>query len=269
MEKPVAAITGASSGIGAVFARKLSQTHDLLLIARRQDRLDQLAGELQKRAGVSAEVIVSDLASERDLDALAARLATEERLALLVNNAGFGSRGYFWEAPLEEQDRMHRVHVNAPVRLMHAVLPGMVARDQGGIINVASVAAFARSPGSASYGATKSWMAVFTEALYLELRAASSKVRVQALCPGYTYSEFHDTLGVDRARMAPKSMWMKADDVVDASLRGLAKGNLYVIPGWRYRYLVAFLTKLPVPLRLWLESSVTRTRHRELAGQSH
>ncbi len=195
MGRPVAAITGASSGIGAVFARRLAIAHDLILIARRKDRLEELAEELRQHRGSQVEVMPADLASDSDTAAVASRLAAEDRLELLVNNAGFGTKGLFWKASLEGQESMYQVHVMATVRLTHAALPGMVARNRGGVINVASVAAFVRSPGNASYCSTKSWMAVFTEALSLELQAAGSLVKVQALCPGYTYSEFHDTLG--------------------------------------------------------------------------
>jgi short-subunit dehydrogenase len=265
MARPVAAITGASSGIGAVFAHRLAPTHDLMLIARRRDRLEQLASELRKAHGVQVEVIQADLGSEQDTAALAKRLSAENRLALLVNNAGFGVQGPFWERPVEAQEQMHRVHVMATVRLSHAALAGMVARDNGAIINVSSVAAYIRSRGGASYCATKSWMTVFTEALYLELQAAHSKVRVQALCPGFTYSEFHDTLGVDRSALAPRSMWLTADQVVDASLRELETGKLFVVAGWQYRLATTLIPKLPVALRLWLETSMSRSRHRRIS----
>jgi hypothetical protein len=131
----------------------------------------------------------------------------------------------------------------------------MVPRDEGGIINVASVAAFVRRAGSSSYSATKSWMAVFTEGLFLELKNANSAVTVQALCPGFTYSEFHDIMKVDRASMAPKSFWLKAEDVVDASLKGLRKRKLFVIPGRQYQVLTALFTKLPVGPRLAIEET--------------
>src|SRR5438270_1888210 len=161
---------------------------------------------------------------------------------------------------------MYRVHVTATLRLTHAALQNMVAKDRGAIINVASVAAFVRNAGSVSYGATKSWMTVFTEGLYLELKSVGSRVVVQALCPGFTYSEFHDVMGVDRLRMAPRSFWMRAEDVVDASLAGLARGQLFVIPGWRYRLLAAFLSKLPSRLRVAVESLSSRARTRQLAS---
>lgn len=258
MPKPVAAITGASSGIGTVFARKLAPHYDLILIARRKDRLEQLAGEL----GSAHVVLPADLASEPETAAVAARLRDEPRLEVLVNNAGFGSRGFFWETRETRQLDMHRVHVMATAQLTRAALEGMVARDRGAVINVASVAAFVRSAGSVSYGATKSWMAVFTEALHLELKAAGSKVRVQALCPGYTYSEFHDSLGLDRSKMARPAFWMTAEKVVDESLRGLERGKLFVVPGWPYRLVVALVPKLPVRLRVWLEQRATRSRRR-------
>lgn len=260
MSRPIAAITGASSGIGAAFARRLAATHDLILIARRKDRLDELAAEL----GGACDVVVADLASEQEVRAVAARLAAENRLELLVNNAGFGTKGYFWNAPLETQESMHRVHVMATMWLTHAALGGMVARGRGGVINVASIASFVRAAGNTSYCSTKSWMAVFSETLSLELDAAGSPVKVQALCPGYTYSEFHDRLGVRREKLGPKSIWMTAEDVVEQSLRGLETGRVFVVPGWQYKVVAWFIPKLPVWLRLAVERRATKSRSRQL-----
>jgi uncharacterized protein len=258
--RTIVAITGASSGIGAVFARKLAPEHDLLLIARRKERLDQLAAELTAAYQSNVEVLPADLADEDGLASVAARIASEPRLALLINNAGFGSKGLFWESDLAVQERMHKLHVMATVRLTHAALRNLVARDIGGIINVASVSAFVRNPGSVSYAATKSWMAVFTEGLYLELKSARSNVTVQALCPGFTYSEFHDTMAVSRHELAGKQFWLSAETVVEASLQGLQRRKLFVIPGWRYRLLTTFLSKLPTAARLQVEAAAGRAR---------
>ncbi len=258
MSRPLAAITGASSGIGAVFARRLAVDHDLLLIARRQDRLEKLGGELARDFGAAVETLEADLATDAGIARVVKRISGEDRLVLLINNAGFGTRGLFWEAPLEEQERMHTLHVMATMCLCHAALRGMTARNRGALVNVASVAAFVRRSGAASYGATKSWMAVFTEALFLELRGFKSEVVVQALCPGYTYSEFHDTMQVSRKTMASPRYWLTAERVVDASLKGLRKRKLFVIPGWHYRLIVALITKLPSSLRLAIESRVSR-----------
>jgi hypothetical protein len=252
MERPIAVITGASSGIGEAFARRLAPTHDLVLVARRRDRLDALAAELSRRHGAAVEALGADLAEPAGLAAVETRLA-DNRLALLVNNAGFGTKGLFWEAALEGQERMHALHVMATVRLTHAALRPMVARDRGAVVNVASVAAFARRAGNASYGATKSWMTAFTEGLHLELRGAGSKVSVQALCPGFTITGFHEAMKMDRAERAGPSFWLTADAVAAASLDGLRRGRLFVIPGWRYRLLVAVIGKLPAAVRVALE----------------
>jgi len=135
------AITGASSGIGAVFARKLAAEHDLLLIARRKERLEALAAELTAAYRTNVEILPADLVQESDLKTVASRIGNEPRLALLINNAGFGAKGLFWETELAPQEQMHRLHVMATVRLTHAALRNMTARDFGGIINVASVSA--------------------------------------------------------------------------------------------------------------------------------
>ena len=168
MGRTLAVITGASSGLGVVFARKLAAEHDLLLVARRRERLEALAADLTAQYGCAADVLSADLTDEKDLAAVADRIAGEQDLALLVNNAGFGARGLFWESDVEVQERMHRLHVNATVRLSHAALRNLVAKNAGGIVSVASVAAFFQRGGSVSYGATKRWMTSFTEGLHLE-----------------------------------------------------------------------------------------------------
>ena len=261
MTRTVVAITGASSGIGEIFARRLGTDHDLILIARRKDRLEALAHELSG-AGTRVEVFQADLTREDDVARVADRIAGEPDLGLLVNNAGFGTRGRFWETDLAGQESMHKLHVMATVRLTHAALRNMVARDFGAIVNVASVAAFIRGAGSAGYAATKSWMTAFTEGIYLELRNARSAVTVQALCPGFTYSEFHDALGVSRESTAPKGFWLSAEEVVDASLDGLRRRKLFVVPGWRYQVLTAIVSKLPTGLRLYVEERSRGARAR-------
>jgi len=243
--KPLAVVTGASSGIGAAFARALAaKGYDLALVARRQDRLRQLADELANQFHVNCTSLRADLTREAELRTVEEFLAGAPNLQLLVNNAGFGSLGRFFEATIESQDAMHRVHVLATMRLTHAALRNLTARGQGALINVASVAAYVPRPGSTSYYATKAWMNCFTEGLYLELKTAGSRVRVQALCPGFTYTEFHDVLGIDR-NFISSAWWMPAEDVVRASLRGLEKGKLFVVPGWRYKLLVSTMRLLP------------------------
>jgi short-subunit dehydrogenase len=218
--------------------------YDLALVARRQDRLKQLSDELSQGFHVNCTSLKSDLTHEADLHTVEDFLATATHLQLLINNAGFGSMGRFYEAPIESQDTMHRLHVLATMRLTHAALRNLTARNQGAIINVASVAAYVPRPGSTSYYATKAWINCFTEGIYLELKTAGSRVRVQSLCPGFTYTEFHDVLGVER-NFISRAWWMPAEDVVKASLKGLEKGDLFVVPGWRYKLLVSLLRMMP------------------------
>ena len=254
--KPLAVVTGASSGIGAAYARALAaRGYDLALVARRADRLQLLADDLGSTHHVNCTVLGADLTRNADLKVIEDYLAGAANLDLLVNNAGFGTMGRFFEASIESQDAMHRLHVMAVMRLTHAALRNLTVRGRGAIINVSSVAAFVPRPGSTSYYATKAWINCFTECLQLELQAAASRVRMQALCPGFTLTEFHDVLGLDRNAIITGAWWMPADDVVAASLRGLEKGTLFVIPGWRYRLLVAALRLLP---RAALHFALTR-----------
>jgi uncharacterized protein len=264
----LAVITGASSGIGATFARKLAgRGYDLLLVARREDRLRSIAGEVRDLHHVSAEYLCADLTQPPDRERVAARLRQSKDLGLLVNNAGFGTMGYFFEADLAGQERMHELHVVATMVLTHAALENLFARGTAGtgVINVSSVAAFGSSPQNVSYSATKAWMNAFTEGLATELAGRGSPVTVQALCPGFTLSEFHDVLGMDRGTV-PGSLWMSADFVVEESLRGFDRRKLIVIPGWRYRLLVAGMKSIPGPLvRKMSIAAVRRYRRRKQA----
>jgi hypothetical protein len=254
LPRSLAVITGASSGIGEVFARKLAPQYDLLLVARNKGRLEALARELAAQHGSVIQVLDADLSDLKQLSAVADRIAAEPALALLVNNAGFGYRGAYWEADIDALEKMHRLHVMALVRLSHAALRVLVPKNRGAIINLGSVSSFVQRPGSASYGATKSWVTAFSEGLYVDLKQAKSAVAVQALCPGFTYSGFHDVMGEDRARIASRAFWMNADDVVDASLSALRTGTLIVVPGWRYKWLVAIARRLPFWLKLRMEA---------------
>ena len=192
---------------------------------------------------VHTDVVAADLTCEEGLHAVEQAILNCPRLDLLVNNAGFGTLKRFWVADLHGQEQMHKLHVMAAMRLTHTALRGMVERDRGAVINVSSVAAFGQTEGNVSYCATKAWMNAFTQGLDIELRGVGSKVQVQALCPGFTMSEFHDTLGVDRKNI-PGFLWMRADAVVEASLRGLDRREVIVIPGFIYKIGAAVMRHL-------------------------
>jgi short-subunit dehydrogenase len=189
--RKTALITGASSGIGAAFARKLAaQQYDLVLIARRKERLTSLATELHQQFHFDVEVLVADLSCPGDIEHIEQRIGELGALDMLVNNAGFGIPGTFVENPVERYLEMIAVHVLASVHLCHATLPGMIARGQGAIINLSSIGAFLIAPRDETYCATKAYLLIFSETLQAEL--AGTGVRVQALCPGFTDTEFHD-----------------------------------------------------------------------------
>jgi short-subunit dehydrogenase len=247
MPQPVALVTGASSGIGEVFARKLSERgYHVFLVARRLERLEKLAGELK-----NAEALQADLTVDSDVLRVASRIEVEPELEFLVNNAGFGVPGSFLKADPDAIDRMHRLHIIATERLTYAALKGMTQRGKGNIVNVSSVAGFFNTPNSNGYGATKAWINSFSECLYLNLKNTGSPVRVQALCPGFTYTEFHDIIKMDRSRV-PARLWTASEDVVEASLHGLEKNRLFVIPGWRYRLLIGMGRFLPLSLKHYI-----------------
>jgi short-subunit dehydrogenase len=245
----LAVVTGASSGIGEKFARQLAaRGYDLLLVARREDRLQALADEIAGAQKVSVEAMATDLGTDEGRGRVAERIRNAPNFGLLVNNAGFGAVGLFHKASLDLQDRMHRLHVLTTVALSHAALENLAARADAdgrcGIINVSSVAGFEQSPSNVSYCATKAWMTSFTNGLAIELAVAKSPVKVQALCPGFTYSEFHGRIGMDRSPI-PKQLWLTAEFVVSESLRGFDRGQVIVVPGWRYKIIAGFMRMMP------------------------
>jgi uncharacterized protein len=267
-DRPLALVTGGSSGIGATFAHKLAaRGYDLALVARRPERLDAIAHAIETSHTARVEILAADLACDAGVQTVEQRIRAMPSLDFLVNNAGFGTLGYFFAASIESQDQMHRLHVLATMHLTHAALEGMIARRRGSIVNVSSVSGFGQNPGSVSYSATKTWMNSFTEGIYMELKAAGSPVRIQALCPGFTITEFHDVLGVDR-KTIPSWMWMSADDVVDASLAGLERDQVFVIPGLRYRALVFLMRALPRRLVHALSIKYARATGRAATGQA-
>ncbi|MBN1942472.1 MAG: SDR family oxidoreductase [Phycisphaerae bacterium] len=258
--RPIALVTGASAGLGAQFARALARRgHDLILVARRRERLEALAAELATD-GAAAEVLPADLTNDADLLRVEERIRRCENLAMLVNNAGFGLDVLFHESDLAGQSAMARLHVLAPTHLTHAALPGMVRRGRGAVINVSSVAAWLQGASGVMYCATKAFLNSFTLSLAVEL--AGTGVRVQALCPGFTYTEFHDVLGMDRD-LVPKFWWLRADYVVEQSLRGLRRGKVVCIPSLRYKLLAAVFRAMPQ----WLMSHIGQKRYKALQAR--
>jgi uncharacterized protein len=244
MATGTALVTGASAGIGREFCRQLAaRGHDLILVARDADRLHALGAELETEHGITAETLAADLTRDEELDRVVARIEARPALTLLVNNAGFGTAGALLSTDAKQQERMLRLHVLAPMRLTRAALPGLVQRGAGAIVNVSSIASFVYAAGSVNYCASKAYLTSFTEGLATEL--AGTGVQAQALCPGFTRTEFHQRIG-PRAGEHRRFMWMTAGSVVRASLAQLdRRGPVICIPGLGYRLLVGLIRLLP------------------------
>lgn len=221
-----ALVTGASAGIGEQFARQLARRRvALVLVARRRDRLEELAAQLD----VPVEILPADLTSADDREVVERRLRAVDRpVDLLVNNAGFGSYGEFARLEVDRQERMVELNATALVRLTHAAVGGQLARGRGGIINVGSTAGFQPDPHAATYGATKAFVRSVTEALAEELRG--QPVRVMLLAPGFTETEFQDVADIE-PDLLPQAARMGAEPVVATALRDFARGRTVSVPG--------------------------------------
>lgn len=242
-KRPLALVTGASAGLGRVFAERLAADgHDLVVVARDEGRLQSLATHVGKRHHAHVEVLAADLSRKKSVRVVEDRIAALPPLALLVNNAGFGTAGAFAELDVDREEDEVRVNVVALVRLTRAALGPMLAKGRGAIINVSSIAGFQPGPYSATYAATKAFVTTFTESVAEELR--DTGVRVQALCPGFTRTEFQDRAGIDVSDL-PEIAWMSAEDVVESSLVALLRGEVVHVPGRANKVATALLGFAP------------------------
>jgi uncharacterized protein len=240
MSRPVAMITGPTSGIGTGFARRYAiDGHDLVLVARDVERLECLAAELHDEAGANVEILPADLAVDADRATVADRLAAGVRI--LVNNAGFGTSGEFWTADYQALQSQLDVNVTAVMQLTHAALPPMLAQGAGTVINVASVAGLLPGRGS-TYSASKAWVIAFSEGLANGLDGTG--VGVHALCPGFVRTEFHQRAGIEMAG-TPSFLWLDVEDVVRVCLADVAKGQVVIVPGLQYKVLTTGARMVP------------------------
>lgn len=240
-----ALITGASAGLGLEFAWQLATArHDLVLVARDEERLEQVAGQIRAAAGVRVQVLPADLSAADDVARVAERLASpggedEQPVGLLVNNAGFATRQRFVGGDLDVEVEALDVMVKAVMVLSHAAAGQMTARGRGAILNVASVAALTAG---GTYAAAKAWVRSFTEGLAVELHGTG--VSATVLCPGFTYTEFHERAGLDMSGL-PDIAWLHADRVVATALADVRRGVVISTPSTRYRAASALLRVLP------------------------
>jgi uncharacterized protein len=257
MARPVALITGPTSGLGEGFARRYaSDGHDLVLVARNVERLQSLADELHAEAGIDVEVLGADLAVAADRAKVGERLS--RGVQVLVNNAGFGTSGEFWDADLESLQSQLDVNVTAVLALTHAALPPMLAAGAGTVINVASVAGLLPGRGS-TYSASKAWVISLSEGLANGL--GGTGVGVHALCPGFVHTEFHERAGIEMSG-TPSFLWLEVDDVVRDCLAGVAKDHVVIVPGLQYKALTTGARLVPRNLVRAMTKVVGRGRGR-------
>ena len=242
-----ALITGASSGIGAEFAMRFASLgYDLIITGRRKEHLERVAGEIRSTYGRTVTITLGDLADARHLAELTELIRSSNDIEVLINNAGHGLKKHFVddETP-DNSDMLIDVHLRAALHLMHAAIPGMTARRRGTIINVSSIAGMSPTASDPTYGATKAFLTFFSEALHLVLRERG--ITIQALCPGFTWTNFHEKLGMPKERQTHRGIlrWTTPERVVDASLKGLEKGRVVCIPGFLNKVAMTIVALLP------------------------
>lgn len=262
----IALITGASSGLGAEFARQLAaQDYNLIITARRKQRLADLATALEVKYKINVEQLTADLSTQEGIEKVTSKITGLHSLDLLVNNAGFGTVGKFCTVDPNKHKSMVQVHVNAPVLLTRAALPGMISRKSGAVINVASLAGIIPIR-SVLYGTTKAFLISFSEALDNDVKHMG--IHVQALCPGFTLTEFHDSPEYTNFSTSsiPKFLWLTSEQVVHESLKALKRHKVICIPGNLYRFAGA-LSRNSITARLVISISrlIVELKYRKLS----
>lgn len=252
-------VTGASSGIGEAFARRLaSDGTDLVLVARGRERLDAVADALRADHGVRVEPLSADLGTAEGCDVVADRLRDDAApIDLLVNNAGIGTSGRFGEIELERELALIDLNITALVRLTHAAVRSMRGRGRGGVINISSLTSLQPYPNGANYGASKAYVTSFSKALHTEL--AAEGVKVLALCPGFTRTSYHEAAGIKRTPI-PDWMWLQPDEVAAEGLAALAAGRSIRVPGRAFKILAVLTRVVPDVVTRQLLNRVGRHR---------
>lgn len=245
MQNKIAVVTGATSGIGAAYARKFAQRgYDLILTGRRKEKIDRLAGEIRFAEGVNVEVVLAELSRKDGIGKVIGQI-NGRPVDLLVNNAGFGVNSLYQECDLEAMEQLAMVNVLAPMELIRSVLPGMIRRNRGTIINISSESVFMAVPKNSVYSGAKAFVKSFTEGLALDV--FDTDLRVMAVCPGLTHTDFHEKMGMDRSRQKDRGIvrWMSPEEVVEISLRDLEKHRIVCIPGAHTKMLTRALNLIP------------------------
>jgi short-subunit dehydrogenase len=236
---PTALVTGPTAGIGRAFAEKLAvEGYDLVLVARDEARLKEVATEITRLHGVGCEVLAADLTDPADLARVEERFGTGP-IEVLVNNAGFGQNKPFWANSIEAEENQLDLLVRVVLRLTHAAVLPMIERASGAVINVSSVSGYLQRN---IYSAHKAWVTSFSAGLAVELHAKG--VAVMALCPGFVHTEFHDRMGMDKS-LIPSFLWLDATDLVDEAWQDLMRGKAVSIPSRRYKLIVAVAKLVP------------------------
>lgn len=245
MENRTAVITGATSGIGAAYAARFAEEgYDVIITGRRKEKIEAFADRIRKEQGVNVEVVLAELSSKEMVQELVERINIR-KIEILVNNAGFGASRLYQDYNLEVMEQMAKVSVLTPMKLIRAVLPGMIERGSGTVINISSGNAFLVTPKSSVYSGTKAFLKNFTEGLHLDLM--STGIKVQVVCPGFTKTDFHSKMGMDKSKQKDKGLikWMSPEKVVDISLRDLKKNKVVCIPGLYTKILIKLHNLLP------------------------
>lgn len=262
-----ALITGASSGIGEAYARKFAELgYDLIITGRNEDHLNRIANEIRSHYKIKVEPMIIELDNDGELDILVNKIKQSPDLKVLINNGGFGSPFNFLEVNFETHEKMVKVHVLAPIKLMYAALPGMIKYGSGIVINVSSVSANTPLPTGALYSATKSFLKVISESLYLE--NMDSDILFQTLCPGFTKTNFHEKTKVYEGSFFGNHgliRWMTPERVVEISLKNLKKGNVICIPGVWNKILWGLADIIPRRIYYWIVARAEAQNNRKLA----
>lgn len=245
MENKIAIITGATSGIGAAYAKEFArQGYNLILTGRRKEMIERNAQQIRNNYGVKVHILIAELSKQEDLEKVI-DFIKDKKVEVLINNAGFGVTGCYQDTDLTSVCNLAKVNVLVPMRLIHQVLPGMIKRRKGTIINISSEGIYLPVPGNAAYSGVKAFLKTFTEGLFMDLHQTG--VKVIAVCPGLTHTDFHEKLGMDPARQINRGLiqWMSPEKIVMESLRDLKKGRVVSIPGLHTKILACVFQLIP------------------------